>query len=228
MENLSKQDQVFVKEVAIHGNQTEAAKKAYDIKDPNYAGVKAHRLLRNDKILGAVDDVKKTIAERLEDDMLLGIHKSLLHSRRLDHMVFPLGPKDDVKEPQANLSPEIKTVMEAQKELERTKLSDRDIEQLLKDAGCVLRKIVHGQTARHVYFWAPDNMARDKALDKAYKLKGTYAPEKSVNLNLNEVIASEELIELANRLNEAARSHTGPSISGDGTDSNPVDAEAQN
>lgn len=40
-------------------------------------------------------------------------------------------------------------------------------------------------TDKYAYVKAPDNMAQDKALDKAYKLKGSYAPEKTQALNVN-------------------------------------------
>lgn len=51
-----------------------------------------------------------------------------------------------------------------------------------------------------------DTQAVSKGLDMGYKLKGAYAPEKSVNLNLNgDIVATEELENLADQLNELAR-----------------------
>lgn len=79
------------------------------------------------------------------DEDLVKIHKGLLNSKRLDHMVFSPPATDD------------------------------EIKILIDEAGCVLRKIVYGEAIKHVYFWAPDNLSRDRALDKAYKLKGKYA-----------------------------------------------------
>lgn len=70
MENLSKQDQDFVKEVALTGNLTASAKKAYGIEDNNYAGVKANRKIRNDKIDTAIQEVKRSLAERISEDRL--------------------------------------------------------------------------------------------------------------------------------------------------------------
>lgn len=231
MENLPKNEQVFVKEVAKDGNASKAVRKAFpEIKDPGYQRVKAHRLITDDNIVKAVEEVKITLAERFLDEEVAAVHKELMTSRKLDHMIFPMGPKEDDKQPELNVSKEIKTVVDAQIEMERTQLTDKDIEQLLTDANCVLRKIVHGRTARHVYFWAPDNMARDKAVDKVYKLKGAYAPEKSIHLNLDAQIDDEELIALANKLNGIARttSNPGESVSSDGADTDPVDAEIQN
>ncbi len=45
-----------------------------------------------------------------------------------------------------------------------------------------------------------DYAVRHKYLDSAYKIKGTYAPEKTVNLNL-EVESSDEIKKLAEELN---------------------------
>jgi hypothetical protein len=120
----------------------------------------------------AFQDLMDTIG--LDDETLGKKHKELLNSHRLDHMTFPLGPKED--------DAELEDVEgEAEEELglgERTKMSDGEIEEMLASVNCKVRKIVHGETARHVYFWSPDNKARKEALDMAYKIKGHYAPEK--------------------------------------------------
>lgn len=51
-----------------------------------------------------------------------------------------------------------------------------------------------------------DTQAVSKGLDMGYKLKGAYAPDKSINLNLNgDIVATEELEALADQLNELAR-----------------------
>ncbi len=70
MEELNKQDQDFVKEVAITGNRTQAVKNAYGIEDDNYAGVKGNRLIRKDKINTAIVEVKKSLADRVSIDKL--------------------------------------------------------------------------------------------------------------------------------------------------------------
>lgn len=133
----------------------------------------------------------------LNDDELGKRHKELLNSTRIDHMVFPLGPKgeDDSNlsgarssneggghdvEPEAAMPEEHK---------ERTSLTDKEIIGMLAEVNCKVRRIVHGETARHVYFWAADNKARKDALDMAYKLKGRYPREGStvaVQVNINE------------------------------------------
>ena len=98
----------------------------------------------------------------LDDASLAKKHQELLNASRIDHMVFP-------------------TDEEA--------LPDDEIRELLASVNCKVRRIVHGETARHVYFWASDNKARLTALDMGYKLKGSYAPEKKAivhaHVNMN-------------------------------------------
>ena len=74
-------------------------------------------------------------------------HRQLLNAHRIDHMVFPLA------------------------------MTDEDITALLAQANCIVKKFMHSETQTHVWFFAADNMAQDKALDKIYKLRGDYAPE---------------------------------------------------
>lgn len=70
MENLSAQDQDFVREVAITGNQTQSVKKVYGIEDDKYASVKGTRLIAKDSIKTAVAEVKRSLAERISTDKL--------------------------------------------------------------------------------------------------------------------------------------------------------------
>ncbi len=70
MENLSVQDQEFVKEVAMTGNQTQAAKKAYGIEKDDYAGKKGSLKVREGKINTAIKEVKESLADRVSIDKL--------------------------------------------------------------------------------------------------------------------------------------------------------------
>lgn len=69
----------------------------------------------------------------------------------------------------------------------------------------------------------PDYAVRHKYLDSAYKIKGSYAPEKSVNVNV-EVEASPVIKELTDKLNGLYR---GSSESSDGGITSVVDPKAQ-
>lgn len=115
---------------------------------------------------------QKLLAEKIPEDLVADTHIQLLKSTRLDHMIFPLGPKGEDDE---NFSGGTPNRGENKEEVaERTTLTDQEIIAMLAEVNCKVRRIVHGETARHVYFWAADNMARDKAVDKAYKLRGRY------------------------------------------------------
>lgn len=118
----------------------------------------------------------------LPDELLGKKHQQLLNSTRIDHMIFPLGPKD---EDDINLSggrnkkkkEEPETEKDKHLKAERTTLTDKEIIQMLAEVNCKVRRIVHGETARHVYFWAADNRALKDGLDMAYKLAGKYAAD---------------------------------------------------
>ncbi len=76
MEELTKQEQDFVKEVAITGNATQAVKKVFkkSIKKDSSARSKGSQLLTNTNIIKAVAEVKKTIAEQIPDELLVKTH----------------------------------------------------------------------------------------------------------------------------------------------------------
>lgn len=76
MSKLTKQEKKFVKIKAETGNGTLAVQEAFDIEDPNYAGVKAHRLLSKDKIVNAIQ-------EALPDELLATVHlEGLMATKR--------------------------------------------------------------------------------------------------------------------------------------------------
>ncbi len=99
----------------------------------------------------------EVVEEKLGDDLLMKKHEELLNSTRIDHLVFPLGPKKN-----------------ADKKEGEDVLSDEEIAEMLAEVNCKTRRIVHGETARHVYFWSSDNKAKKEALEMAYKLKGRF------------------------------------------------------
>lgn len=75
--------------------------------------------------------------------------------------------------------------------------SKEDIKQIVEvEYGFKLIKIkIHPLSGlREAYYFVPDTVARDKALDKAYKLKGKYEPEK--HSHQFDGLTKEELIEL--------------------------------
>jgi len=109
--------------------------------------------------------------KHLNDNDLAKKHNELLGSTRLDHMVFPpLRSKDEE-------TTEDEEEVFHEGAMDNESLSDQDIIDLLETVNCKVKKIVHGEMQRHVYFWSADSKARKEALDMAYKLKGRYVKE---------------------------------------------------
>ena len=104
----------------------------------------------------------------MPDYKVLGTHTRLLASIKLEHMVFPLGPEDSEGGEDDDEIDDNTMVANG----ESTDLTDKEIIDMLAELGCKVKRIVHGQQARHVYFWSPDNQTRVKATELAYKIKG--------------------------------------------------------
>lgn len=150
---LTKKQRGFVKDYVATGNGTQAALANYDTEDPVTAAAIATENLNKPLISSAIEDA-------LKDEDLAEKHKQLLNAVHLERLVFDSGTTDA----------EI-------------------IEVVSKMPGHELLNIVRRRTMIHengdikftdvfAYVKAPDNVAQDKALDKAYKIKGSYAPEK--------------------------------------------------
>ena len=164
-----KQKKAAEKIVENHGNISKT------MKDVGYS----ENTAKNPKNLTDSDGWKELMETVLSDEKLLDKHNELLNSTGIDHLVFPLGPKD---EDDINFSGgKAKSEPEVPEEYkERTTLTDKEIIEMLTEVNCKVRRIVHGQVARHVYFWSADNKARKDALDMAYKIKGRYKDKSEV------------------------------------------------
>lgn len=127
----------------------------------------------------------------LDDTKLAEKHDLLLNAALLTKVPFEPDDTDD----------EIKNIIEA---IPGQKLI-RIKEQLDKE-GFLL--------ARVAYVKSPDTQTQYKALDGAYKIKGNYAPDKSVNLNLTQVVGnmSEEHKQLKEEYEEKLRDSLNESI----------------
>lgn len=102
----------------------------------------------------------------LPDHKVLATHAKLLNAHRLEHMVFPLGPESKQEAEDDDLDEE--TIIASG---ETVDLTDTEITEMLAEVNCTVRKIVHGEQARHVYFWSADNKAQQAATELAYKIK---------------------------------------------------------
>ena len=111
----------------------------------------------------------------LSDEDLAETHKGLLKATSIDHMVFITDEKT---------------------------LPDDEIREMLASVNCTVRKIIHGETARHVYFWSPDNRARKDGVEMAYKLKKRYGDTTIVH-KFGEFSDAELEEEIAGEISEA-------------------------
>lgn len=138
---------------------------------------------KNPKKLTESEAWKKIMTKALSDKELAKKHQELLASTTLSHMTFPpFRLKEEVEEDDSDdedLDDDEKDEVFNKGEKFGEQLTDDDIRSLLASTNCTVRRIVHGENARHVYFWSADNRARKDALDMAYKLKGKYAAEKT-------------------------------------------------
>lgn len=130
---------------------------------------------------------QELMAEYLPDDEIAEKHKGLLRATRLDHQVFALGPKNEEDKKAYIEADKLKAAKDGKEYREVEYVTDEDIREMLEEINCKVRRIVHRETARDVYFWVADNKPRKDAIDMAYKLKGQYAPDRSIvaNINLN-------------------------------------------
>jgi hypothetical protein len=113
------------------------------------------------------------LEEYLPDDKLMEVHNNLLNSKKIEHMVFPLGPKDADDENLSGSQPNADNSIEkGGLKVERTTMTDEEIKHMLSTVNCTVRRIVHGDTGRHVYYWSPDSTTQKNAIELAYKIKG--------------------------------------------------------
>lgn len=127
--------------------------------------------------LKETDSWKQVVNVVLSDEKLGQVHNGLLNATRLDHSIFPPYNEGGKKKKKIN-----------------DELTDDLIIELLASVNCTVKKIIHGEQARHVYFWSADNRARKDGLEMAYKIKNKFAPE-TMNLKFSGY-SKEQLIDM--------------------------------
>jgi hypothetical protein len=119
----------------------------------------------------------KLLNDKLSDTKLTDVHGQLLNATRLDSMTFPPehAPEAEEEFDEENLD-EVseKKRVKQKKKAKVESVSDKEIKEMLASVNCVVKRIVHTEFQRIVYFWSADNKARKEALDMAYKLKNKY------------------------------------------------------
>lgn len=114
--------------------------------------------------------IQNALIDLLDDDLLGEVHREMLKQVRLEYFVFPKSMSDE----------EIKSHVEAQ--------------------GLTVINVRPSEKGKLAFFSLPDAHARGKALELAYKIKGTFAPEKRVVAVITE--PSDKIKELARKLNQ--------------------------
>lgn len=148
--------------------------------------------------------------EYLPDTLIAETHQELLKATRVEHMTFPLYRDPDADTPLEGDIPEELLEPQAQggallrrhKNVDQSALSDDDIRNMIAETGCKVRRIVHGEQARHVYYFAPDSVARKGAIELAYKIKGRITNKVKLDGDLRvnpfKDLETDELRKLAN------------------------------
>ena len=149
----SKKNKLYPKEKAFAdkyietGNGTQSALEVYDTDDYHTAGGIASENLKKPKIIDYIES-------KLSDEMLAEKHLSLINANTLEKLHFDEHEEDNVIE-------EMVSKMEGYELLKIVERKDKSGEVISKFA----------------YVKSPDLNTQDKALDKAYKIKGKYKTE---------------------------------------------------
>lgn len=81
------------------------------------------------------------------------------------------------------------------------KMSDEEITEHMKANGLVTVVIRESDKGKLAFYTTDDPVAISRAIDMGFKLRGSYAPEKKMNLNINaEIIPDEKVQALADKL----------------------------
>lgn len=126
--------------------------------------------------------------------------------------------------------PRVQEIIEDVKKTYAERFPDDLLERIHKDGleanRVISANITYGEADEKTndFIEVPDHAVRHKFLDSIYKIKGSYAPEKSVNLNID-VDATNPVKDAADKLNTLFR---GGSESSDGTVPDPVGDKTQN
>lgn len=113
--------------------------------------------------------IQNAVAEALPDEVLGAKHRELLNQVRLDYFVFAKS------------------------------MSDEEILAHVESVGLKCVNVRPSDRGKLAFFAIPDAQAWAKALEMAYKIKGTYAPDKRVTINLD-ATSTERTRELGDRL----------------------------
>ncbi len=155
---LTKKRKGFVKDFVMTGDRKEAVMKNFDTTNPKTAHSIAAELLEIPEVQEAIvtetESFKQILDKHLPEDKVVQKHKELLDSVILEKLSFDERDSDD----------EIRLVIEKMPGYELLYIKEG-----LNADGDVISK--------YAYVKAPNGTIQEKALDKAYKLRGRYLDE---------------------------------------------------
>lgn len=106
------------------------------------------------------------------------------YARKLEHMTFPPYSPEKAREHEVKAD---ETLEDLSEQIRGEQLTDTDIREMFDELGMSVRRIVHGDMVRHVYYWAENHMANLDAIDKIINLFGLYAPKRLETKNAHTV-----------------------------------------
>lgn len=148
------------------GNKSKAARDA---------GYSKTVIRSPDKLFGGVAVHEAVLKVLKTPDKALEKLERKVDARHLDSMTFPPYHKREES------NGEVGEGEEGENDFMKTKgeqMTDEAIVVMLGEIGCVVRKVVHGDMARHVYFWNDDSRTQLEAIDMVINLFGLYAPKR--------------------------------------------------
>jgi phage terminase small subunit len=119
----------------------------------------------------------KSIGDYFTEKDLANAHQELLNQKRFEYFVFPKDMKNE------------------------------EIIEKVEACGIKVVVIRIGEKGKYAFYHTIDPQARKGALDMLYKIKGIYAPEKSINLNVDLEIKNPKAHELAQKYEQDLRNH---------------------
>jgi len=115
--------------------------------------------------------IQEEIAKRITPEMVESAHQSLLDAVRLDYFVFSKS------------------------------MSDEEIESHVTAQGLTCINIRQTEKGKMAFFSLPDGASRGKGIELYHKVHGTFAPDKTINVNVD-VAPNDRIKNLANKLNK--------------------------
>jgi len=136
----------------------------------------SEKIARNPQRVFNTETVQGILESIIKPEHLVGRLKRHVYARRSVHMTFPTFNPEKSKE-RAEMDEAEGT--DSSEKIRGEQMTDAEIREFIEGQNGTVHKIVHGETARHVYFYTDDTKASLDAIEKFINLYGMYAPKKT-------------------------------------------------